>query len=135
VSTDEMSAARWLRTNTDPMAVVQSLIEYHGGQFDYSLPICFGERKTALGLWQMAFQRYPNRDAITARVHEIQDLFSTSDDNQRAGIAHRLKINYVLIGPRERARFPDSDARFGADTVHFERQFFSPTVAIYWVKS
>jgi uncharacterized membrane protein len=131
-----MAAAFWLRSNTSSNAVVQSLIEYHdGGLFDYPLTICFGERKAALGLWQMAYQRYPNREAITQRVHQIQTLFSTASAEERASLASALHIDYVFIGPRERARFPGADARFFADTAHFREVYGADTVNIYQVRT
>ena len=130
VTPDEMSAASWLRLHTKTDAVVQSLIEYEGA-FEYSLTVCYGERKAPLGLWQMAFQRYPNRDAITFRVHQIQTLFSASDADERANVVRSLHIDYVLIGPREEARFPGAGARFAADSLHFEQVYSSGTVRIY----
>jgi hypothetical protein len=134
IAPDEMKAARWLRSNTRPDSVVQSLIEYHGGIFDYSLPICFGDRRAALGLWQMAFQRYPNRDAITRRVHQVQALFSTESNEERASLTKDLHIDYVVIGPRERARFPGVDSRFLADTLHFTPEHVAQTVTVFRVR-
>jgi hypothetical protein len=133
VTQAEMSAANWLKENTDPDSVVQSLIEYPG-PFDYSLTICFGDRRAALGLWKMAYQRYPNKRAITARVTDIQTLFSTADPDERAQLARGLHINYLFIGPRERERFPGILNRLSADTVHFAEAYSSPEVDIFRVR-
>lgn len=130
VAPDEMKAASWLRTHTKPDAVVQSLIEYEGA-FEYSLTVCFGERKAALGLWQMAYQRYPNRSAITLRVQQLRSLFSSADTEERANLVRTLHIDYILIGPREEARFPGVGARLAADSVHFKLVYSSGTVKVY----
>lgn len=134
VTTDEMAAAAWLRTHTKENAVVQSLVEYTG-HFDYSLTICFGERKAAIGLWKMAYQRYPNKEEITRRVREIQTMFSTTNAEERANLVHALRIDYIYIGPHERARFPDVDARFATDPVHFRQAYASASVRVYRVRT
>jgi hypothetical protein len=134
VNPDDMAAAAWLRTHTRPDAVVQSLIEYPA-PYEYSLTVCFGERKAALGLWKMAYQRYPNKEEIARRVHEIQTLFSTSSIEERERMAHALHIDYVFIGSHERARFPGVDTRFAADAAHFREAYASGTVRIYEVTS
>jgi hypothetical protein len=132
VSAGEMAAASWLRQNTDEHAVVQSLIEYPG-RFDYSLTVIFGERRAALGVGKMAFIRYPNRDAITQRAREIQTLFSTVNSEERNALARGLHIDYIFIGPHERARYPGVEERFAADTVHFKEVYSSATVSVYQV--
>jgi len=133
VTAEEMAAASWVKTHTEPDVVVQSLIEYTG-VFDYSLTICFGERKAALGLWKMAYQRYPNKNEIAQRVHMIETVFSSDDAEERYRIVRALHIDYVLIGPRERARFPGAAARFVTDSVRFKQVYASDNVKIYQVR-
>jgi hypothetical protein len=130
VTVDEMNAARWIRGNTPQDAVVQSLIDYVG-PYDYSLTVCFGERRAAVGLWLMAHQRYPNTAAITQRVRAIETLFATDDPAERARVVRDLHIGYVLIGPREEARFPGAGARFDADPAHFREVYASGGVKVY----
>jgi hypothetical protein len=134
VTLEEMGAASWIKTNTAPDVVVQSLIDY-AGVFDYSLTICFGQRKAALGLWKMAYQRYPNKSEITRRVYMIDTIFSSDDRDERYRIARALKIDYFLIGPRENTRYPGASARFSTDPRHFTQVYASENVAIFQVRS
>jgi hypothetical protein len=134
VTPAEMAAATWIRTHTAPAAVVQSLIDYSGA-FDYSLTICFGERRAALGLWKMAYQRYPNLDAITQRVHRVESVFASADSAERYRVARELHIDFVFVGPRERSRFPGTGDVFESDTMHFGKVYGLQDVAIYQVRA
>jgi len=134
LTVDEMAAAVWLQNHTAPDVVVQPLVEY-SGFFDYSPTVCFAYRKAALGIWKMAYQRYPDRRGISQRVREIQKLFSTTSDDERASLARALQIGYIFIGPRERQRFPGVDLRFAADKLHFEEAYSSTSVKIYRASS
>ena len=88
-------------------------------------------RKAALGFWQMAYQRYPNKDAITHRVQEIPSMFSTANVEERASLTHGLHIDYILVGPHERAPYPGVKARFEADPSHLEEAYAAGGVKIY----
>lgn len=132
VTEAEMEGALWLKSNTPRDAVVQSLIDYPG-YFDYSVTIYFGERRAALGLWKMAFQRYPNNDAIRKRAGQIKMMFSTGDNTPRYDLARKLKLKYVFIGNKEEERFPGCGKRFRSDAKHFKRVFANREVAIYEV--
>ena len=134
VTQSEMAAASWIKAHTPADAVVQSLIDYPGVH-GYSLTICFGERRAALGLWKMAIQRYPNKIAITDRVRLIRTAFSSEDSAERRRIAHQLHIDFVFIGPRERARFPGVDRRFATDTSGFAQVYAFDGVRIFQVRA
>jgi hypothetical protein len=134
VTTEEMAAASWIKDHTERDAIVQSMVDYSAaGAIDYSLTVCFGERKSALGFWKMAYQRYPNKDAIVDRAHDIDTLFLSDDTVRRYRLARALNIEYVLIGPRERARYPGAEERFATDVAHFKRVYDSGEIRIYEV--
>jgi hypothetical protein len=132
VSKEDMAAALWVREHTERESVVQSLIDYPG-PFDYSLTVCFGYRRAALGLWKMAYQRYPNKAALDERVREVKSLYMTSSDDERIRLARGLDINYVYVGPQEQAKFPGITARFDADIAHFKSVYKNDEVSIYQV--
>ena len=132
VSKEDMAAALWIRTHTERAAVVQSLIDYPG-PFDYSLTVNFGYRRAALGLWKMAYQRYPNRVALDERVREVNALYTTSNDDERITLAKALEINYLYVGPQEQAKFPGIAARLDADIRRFKAVYKSGQVSIYQV--
>jgi len=132
VSKEDMVAALWVRGHTERGAVVQSLIDYPG-PFDYSLTVCFAYRRAALGLWKMAYQRYPNRAALDERVREVKALYVTSSDDERIALAKALGINYLYVGPHEEAQFPGITARMDADMLHFKPVYRYGQVAIYQV--
>lgn len=132
VSKEDMTAALWIRGHTERGAVVQSLIDYPG-DFEYSLTVCFAYRRAALGLWKMAYQRYPNRAALDERVREVKALYMTSSDDERITLAKALDINYVYVGAQEQTQFPGIGARMDADIVHFKPIYRYGQVSIYQV--
>jgi hypothetical protein len=132
VSKEDMAAALWIRGHTERGAVVQSLIDYPG-PFDYSLTVNFAYRRAALGLWKMAYQRYPNRPALDERVREVNALYMTSSDDERITLAKALDINYLYVGPQEQAKYPGITARMDADILHFKSVYRYGQVSIYQV--
>lgn len=132
VSKEDMAAALWIRGHTERGAIVQSLIDYPG-PFDYSLTVNFAYRRAALGLWKMAYQRYPNRPALDERVREVNALYMTSSDDERITLAKALDINYVYVGPQEQAKYPGITARMDADILHFKSVYSHDQVSIYQV--
>jgi uncharacterized membrane protein len=134
VSPAEMTAASWIKDHIERDAIVQSMVDYSApGAIDFSLTVCFGERKSALGFWKMAYQRYPNKDAIVGRNHDIDAMFRSDDTVERYRLARALNIDYVLVGPREQARYPGAEARFAGDPAHFRRVYDSGEIRIYEV--
>jgi uncharacterized membrane protein len=127
-----MAGALWIRGHTERGAVVQSLIDYPG-PFDYSLTVNFAYRRAALGLWKMAYQRYPNRSALDERVREVNALYMTSSDDERITLAKALDINYMYVGPQEQAKYPGITARMDADILHFKSVYRYGQVSIYQV--
>jgi hypothetical protein len=132
VSKEDMAAALWIRGHTEREAVVQSRIDYPG-DFEYSLTVCFAYRRAALGLWKMAYQRYPNRAALDERVREVEALYMTSSDDERITLAKALNINYLYVGAQERARFPEITGRMDADVRDFKPVYKVGEVSIYQV--
>src|ERR1700722_13426860 len=132
VSKEDMTAALWLRGHTERGAVVQSLIDYPGS-FEYSLPVNFAYRRAALGLWKMAYQRYPNRAAMDERVRQVEALYMTSSNDERITLAKALDINYLYVGPKEQAKFPGITARMDEDVLHFKPVYSACQVSIYQV--
>jgi len=129
----EMEAASWLKNNTADTSVVQSLIDYPGGRFSYSLTVCFGERKAALALWKIAYLLYPNVESLQERVEQIQTIFTTEEDEKRYAAARDLRINYLFIGNKERRHFPGCESKVSGDSGHFRRVFANEEVRIYEV--
>lgn len=132
VTPAEMEAAQWVRRNTPEDAVVQSKIDYPG-HFDYSLTVCFGERKAALAHWWIAYLLYPNKDAIQERAEKIKSIFRTEDDGERYAAARALHIKYLFIGDKERGSFPGCETKVTRDAGHFRRVFGNEEVRIYEV--
>jgi len=110
ISWEEMDAAMWIRQNTPEDAVVQSRIDYPG-HFDYSLTVCFGERRAALAHWKIARNRYPNKVAIDGRVDKIRRIFQSADDGERLRFLEELGIGYLFVGEKERGSFPGCEER------------------------
>lgn len=130
ISREEMAAAQWLRQNTPHDAVVQSRIDYPG-HFDYSLTVCFGERRAALAHWKIAHVLYPNLHALKERAKEIKTIFMEEDKLERYNTLKKLGINYIFIGAKERKSFPGCELRIALDTGHFKRVYRNKEVGIY----
>ncbi len=132
ISKDEMDAVRWIRQNTPEYAVVQSRIDY-AGHFDYSLTVCFAERKAALAHWKVAYNRYPNLAAIDGRVAEIRRIFQTDDSTERLQILDKLGIDYLFVGERERASFPGCEEKIKG-TPSISEVYANSEVRVYAVE-
>jgi len=131
ISENEMDAAQWIRSNAPEDAVVQSRIDYPG-HFDYSLTVCFGERRAALAHWKVAYNRYPNRAAIDERADQIRKIFQIDDDGERLRLLGKLGIEYLFVGEKERGSFPGCEERIKR-SPSIERAYGNDDVRIYRV--
>ena len=59
-------------------------------------------------------------------------MFSTANVEERASLTHGLHIDYILVGPHERARYPGVEARFEADPSHLEEAYAAGGVKMCW---
>jgi len=132
ISRGEMEAALWMKRNTPRNSIVQGLIDYPG-RFDYSLTICFGERKAALGHWKMAIQRHPNRERIRERADQISRMFLAEDGIDKHKIAVELGIDYIFVGRRERDQYAGCETGLSEDEDGFERVFDNREARVYKV--
>lgn len=69
VSEPDMKAAKWVKNNTDPDAIIQGLNEYQvnsgnrllGFRYEYSLMPCFADRRAFLGRMIFANRLFPSQ--------------------------------------------------------------------------
>jgi hypothetical protein len=133
ISKDDMEAALWIKNNTPNDAFVQGAIDYPG-YFDFSLTACFGERRSALSHWKMAYQRYPNLISIKQRVKAVDKLFQQTKTWQPSDFDNLLPVDYVVLGKNELKLYPESKDFYKYGKGFLEPVFSNRSVFIYKVQ-
>jgi hypothetical protein len=100
------------------------------GRATWALIPAFAERRLVVGLG--LFEPNPRRfDRDIARVRLV---FRTTDLSMAEAYCDRMGIQYLYVGPEERAaHWPNAD-KFAADSARFERVYRAAGVSIYRVK-
>ena len=57
-------------------------------------------------------QRGDDGGLVTNRVADVQQAYATADPGEAYEILERYGVRYVVVGPLERAYFPDGDAKW-----------------------
>ncbi|HEY7502244.1 MAG TPA: hypothetical protein VH740_27235 [Vicinamibacterales bacterium] len=128
-SADEIAAWTWIRTWTPPGAIVQ--IEPHAreGRRWADVP-AFAERRMAAGLpiSMVPLQRYEDAS------RKIETLYNERDPEAVFREAARLGIDYLIVGPPERASFPEFEATLRSRPSRFRETFHSGDVSIFMLE-
>jgi hypothetical protein len=126
---EELEALEWIRRWTPPDAIVQ--VEPHVRQnFTWTYVPTFAERRMAAGLplSMVPLSRY---EAGSRRVREV---YAAPDAQESHGLARRLSIDYLVVGPPERAAYPELEARLDARPDLFRPMFRNGQMRIYLVE-
>ena len=131
IAPDERQAFDWIRANTRIDATVQidPLIRQAGAKDDnWAYVPGFAGRRLAYGLpiSMVPIAKYEQASA------EIQKLF---DESPLAAYerAMKAKVNYILVGPPERAAHPGVDERFNTIPNQLPLVFKNASISIYAV--
>lgn len=129
---DELQAFDWIDKNTraDALFQVDPIVRQAGAKFDnWAYLPAFAERRMAYGLpiSMVPLAKYEQASS------DIQKLF---DEDSLAAYerAKRAGVNYVLIGPPERAAHPGVDQRFDALPNQITLAFKNGTISIYEIR-
>jgi hypothetical protein len=124
---DDLQVFDWLRHNTDPSAIVQIDPAPRDPEHWAYLP-AFGERRMAAGLpiSMVPLAKYQQASAAIRTIYDEEPL-SAYEHAVRAG------INYVIVGPPERAGHDGVEQRFDSIPELMPRVFRNATISIYAV--
>ena len=131
---EDMAAIRWLRDNADgsPIVLEASVPSYQWGgrvSIHTGLPGVVGWE------WHQQQQRWDYRDDVSARVRDVNRIYSTSDPTAAAALMKKYGVFFIYMGALERLYYPTdgvakfSDGRMGG----LETVFESDGVVIYRV--
>ncbi len=126
---DELEALRWIKQNTPPDATVQ-VEPYARDNETWAYIPAFAERRMTAGIpiSMIPLQKYYDAS------ERVRELFSQTDGVKAHAQAERLGLQYLYVGPAERASYPRSDEMFAAAPLHFRPMFHNETVSIYFVE-
>ena len=126
LSHDEVAALDWIRDATPPNAIVQFEPHAREGRRWADVP-AFGERRMSAGLPISMVPLDKYQQAST----KVRELYQDRDPDAAFDHAAHLGIDYLLVGPPERAMFPDFEATLRLRPNLFHEAFRRGDVAIF----
>ncbi len=126
---DELEAFRWIKAYTPPDALVQ-IEPFARDSETWAYIPAFAERRMVAGIPISMIPAQKYRDAS----ERIREVFVQTDAAKAAVLARGLGIQYLYVGPAERAKYPGIDAVFGSAPQLFRPMFHNATVSIYFVE-
>src|SRR5204862_1265931 len=106
---DEIEALDWIRANTARDAVVQVEPSVRDA-FTWAYIPAFGERRMAAGI---PTSMVPLDKYLAASQH-VKDIYTATDGRTAYERGKALRIDYVVVGPPERAAYPSFEAALDA---------------------
>jgi hypothetical protein len=127
ITPPELEGLTWLRTHTDPRAVVQ--VDTLAREQMWAYIPAFAERRMAVGipLSMVPLRKY---EEGAARVRWLYDV---PDPEIAVTLAGRFGIDYLVVGPPERAAHPGVEARWERAAAHLPRVFRNDALSVYEV--
>jgi YYY domain-containing protein len=131
----DREAIRWLLEHADGSPVIaeaNTTPTLYGWQGRYAVHT---GNPTIVGWdFHQRQQRPPQSGLVQRRVEEVQRLYRTTDPEAAARILARYGVEYAVVGPLERAYFPEGTAKWAAgEGRYWTLAFESPGVRIYRV--
>jgi hypothetical protein len=130
ITPKEREALNWIRGNTPDDAVVQvDPRAHHSGTWAYIQ--AFAERRAVAGLPGAMIPFLPYALATDSVTFGI---FRAGTAHDAVENARFLGIDYVVVGPAERERYPEADKIFAASPELFVPVFTNEAVSVYDVR-
>lgn len=125
---DDLQIFDWIRHNTDPKAIFQVDPVPRDPEHWAYLP-AFAERRMAAGIpiSMVPLAKYQQASQDIRLIYDEAPLFAYER-------AVRAGVNYLLVGPPERAAHPDVEARFNSIPNQLPLVFKNNSISIYEVK-
>ena len=126
---DAYGAIRWLRQNAHPGAV---MLEATGGSYsEYNWVSAHSGVPTLLGWGGHELQWRGNYDEPGRREPDIAAIYQTTDPARKAALLDAYGIDYVYVGPLERAMYRLSAAQIDAFDRLMTRVYESGDVILF----
>jgi hypothetical protein len=133
VTKADEAACDWLRTQTPPNSIVQSLPELPDQYYAISPVAMMGGRAMALGNSKIASLSCSS-DAEMKRIYdEIDTLFRSPDLDETLGVLRKYDIDYVYVGPAENAYGGRNMDKYRLNDRLFTRAYSRDGVEIFEV--
>lgn len=128
VTPDELEALAWIKSYTAPDALVQVEPTARDSETWAYMP-AFGERRMTAGLpiSMIPVQKYKEAS------ERIRQVFAEDDPAKAYSFAAALDLQYLFIGPAERAKYPQLEQRLDTVPQWFKPAFRNGSVTIYRV--
>jgi uncharacterized membrane protein len=128
VTPDELEALEWIKTYTPPDALVQVEPTARDSETWAYMP-AFGERRMTAGLpiSMIPVQKYKEAS------ERIRQVFAEDDPAKAYSLAAALDLQYLFIGPAERAKYPQLEQHLDTVPQRFKPAFRNGSVTIYRV--
>ena len=106
----DYDAITWLQDNVEGSPVV---LEAHNSQYHWSSRISdYTGLPTVLGWpWHQTQQRMKYSQAVTQRVDDVGEIYSTVDQERALELLKRYEVEYVIVGQLEQAYYPEEGLR------------------------
>ncbi len=128
VTAAQQEAFRWLRANTPEDAIVQMEPMLRGREHWTLIPSFAGRRMAAgLPISLLPQPEYQERSEL------VRTLYATANIEEAAGIARRLRLDYLYVDRDDVAAYPEGVRKFDAHPDRFQRVFTNASVQIYRV--
>ncbi len=129
LSADEVAALAWIRTWTARDAIVQMEPHVREGRRWADVP-AFAERRMAAGLPISMVPLRPYEEAS----RKIEAIYKEEDPDAAFRQAAQLGIDYLIVGPPERASFPGFEAMLRSRPARFRETFKSGDVSVFMLE-
>ena len=129
LSPDEVAALAWIRTWTARDAIVQMEPHVREGRRWADVP-AFAERRMAAGLPISMVPLRPYEEAS----RKIEAIYKEENPDAAFRQAAQLGIDYLIVGPPERASFPGFEAMLRSRPARFRETFKSGDVSIFMLE-
>jgi hypothetical protein len=124
---DDRQVCDWIKNNTDPTDVVQ--VDPVPRDFNWAYVPAFAERRMAAGLpiSMIPLAKYQEASNTIRQLYDEPPLLAY----ERAA---RANIDYIIVGPEERAVHPGVEERFDSIEEAMPLAFRNGTISIYRVR-
>jgi hypothetical protein len=128
LSGDELKALEWLRRSTPPDAIVQ-VEPYARDPETWAYLPAFAERRMAAGIPLSMVPLLPYQTASEG----VREIYMSTDPGFIADRSQQLGIDYLVVGHKERAAYPQFENVLDAHINIFPRVFKNNALSVYAV--
>lgn len=117
---DDYALIQWMRENIQGQP---HILEANGDSYDYDGRISMATGlPTVQGWFVHEWLWRDDYTVVQARVNDVKTIYESEDLNQTFELLNKYQVQYIVIGKRERIKFPDlkEDKLLSLGTVVFE---------------